>query len=345
MRIISFPAVHKVPNPYLSLLYSEIQNIENGECIYPFSFKNILRRTYNIVHVHWPESRGINKGFVKAFMYFIGFNLSILFLKIRGAKVVWTVHNLSPHEKRWPLLQKLHFFIFSHLVDGFIVMNGFTKDIIEQLYPVLKKRKHAYIRHGHYKGYYENNNNQLTARAKLHIKENAILGLFFGSIREYKGIDRLIKVFQELNCESFHLIIAGAISKENKEYGEKLRNQITSSNINLIIQFVPDNEVQIYLNAADLVILPFKDILNSGSTLLALSFNKPVLLPSTATNREIADEYENGWINTFDVFDKKVLKDTMLESVKKRNQVLDMSNRDWKLLAQQTTDFYEEVLK
>src|SRR3982751_3969354 len=149
MRILSFPALHEVPNPYLSLLYSEIQNIKGEECIYQFSLKNILRRNYNIVHVHWPESTGLNKSFPQAFMYFVGFNLSMLLLKIKGAKVVWTVHNLSPHEKRWPLIQKLHFFIFSHLVDGFIVMNSFTKDSIEGLYPALKKRKHAYIRHGH----------------------------------------------------------------------------------------------------------------------------------------------------------------------------------------------------
>jgi beta-1,4-mannosyltransferase len=251
---------------------------------------------------------------------------------------------LSPHEKRWPLIQRLHFSIFTRLVDGFIVMNSFTKNAIEELYPALKKKKHAYIRHGHYKDYYENHNNQLTARAELHINESAVVGLFFGQIREYKGIEQLIKVFQEINCESFHLIIVGSIGKGNEAYGEQLRNQITSAHINLIIQFVPDKSVQTYLNAADLVILPYKNILNSGSALLALSFNKPVLLPSTATTKEIAEEYEEGWVYTYDVLDMKVLKDSMLESVKKRNQVLDLSNRDWKPLAQRTIDFYEEVI-
>src|SRR4051794_6089240 len=198
MRIISYPGFHdklKVANPYLSLLYSEIQNIKGEECIYQFSFKNIIRRSYNIAHVHWPESNKLNKGFFKVVMYSIGFNLVMLYAKIKGAKVVWTVHNLSPHEKRWPLIQRLHFSIFTRLVDGFIVMNNFTKNAIEELYPALKKKKHAYIRHGHYKDYYENHNNQLTARAELHINESAVVGLFFGQIREYKGIEQLIKVF------------------------------------------------------------------------------------------------------------------------------------------------------
>jgi glycosyltransferase involved in cell wall biosynthesis len=114
-------------------------------------------------------------------------------------------------------------------------------------------------------------------RATLEIKLNELVFLFLGCIKPYKGVAELIRCFKQVPGD-VRLLIAGRV------YSSKLLKLLNEAmdgapNIRLYDGFVPDNALQIYFNAADVYVLPVRDILNSGSISLAMSFGLPCIAP------------------------------------------------------------------
>lgn len=346
MQIITFPGYTdstKIENPYQSLLYTEI--LSESVVVDDFTANNIFKKKYDIIHIHWPESNRLSKKLKLALTYSFGFLFLISIAKLKGAKLVWTVHNLKPHENKWPTIQKLHFAIFTWMVNGLIVMNNYTITQVCNYYKNLAGKPARIIKHGNYKRYYLNTVNKEDAKALLKIEEGTKVCLFFGQLRAYKGLEELITVFQTIPDQNFLLLIVGSIRKSDGDYGEKLRNLITSDTVILKDEFIKNNDIQLYMNAADVVILPYKNILNSGALLLALSFNKPVILPLSPSVEEFQQEYGDNWICTY----KKLEPDTITRFVNERKddgaQILDMSDSDWKLIAERTIDFFNSLVK
>ncbi|MFT4153211.1 glycosyltransferase [Parafilimonas sp.] len=343
MKIAAFPAFkNKDKNPHQYLLYTAI--IAEGNVVQEFSTANILKNRYDIVHVHWPESNKLRKGFSRAVGYVAVFNFLIRLSKMKGSKIVWTVHNLASHEKKMPGLEAFHFKLFTKMLDGIIVMNSKTSDKAVEKYPALKNTRRALIPRGHYKTSYENTMSFYDARQKLNLNEEAKVFLFLGQIRSYKGIEEFLKVFEQTTDEQYRFIIAGSVGKANESYGEYLHGLVKDKRVQLHIRFIPDDELQVYFNAADLVVLPYKDILNSGSLLLALSFNKPVIVPAHESIQEIVTEYGSDWLFSYPDLSASFIEDAMAKALLKRGKTLDMSNRDWKNVALKTLSFYKLLI-
>lgn len=344
MRIITSPGfkdISKIKNPYQYLLYTEVEKL--GSDVDRFCFRNILFRRYDIIHVHWPESNRLSKNLPLALSYSGFFLFLLVFGKIKGAKIVWTVHNMVPHDKRWPRLLKIHFYLFTLLVDGIIAMNELTATSVSIVYTNLKGKKVKEIKHGNYKGYYQNQITENEAKKQLNISETARVCLFLGQIRPYKGIEQLVNIFETIDNPDFLLLIAGSLSESGGNYKEQLSQLSDDKRIKFDFKFVPDVELQLYFNACDLVILPFKSILNSGSMLLALSFNKPVLLPNHESVKEIEKEYGDKWVYTYEELSTSLIKRSMDRALMNKDSVLDMHDRDWDVIAQQTIDFYKVI--
>jgi glycosyltransferase involved in cell wall biosynthesis len=103
--------------------------------------------------------------------------------------------------------------------------------------------------------------------------------VFLGVVRGYKGTDDLVEAFRELPDPAARLLIAG------QPRGEGIEARLAAAaaadrRIVLALRHVPDDEIQVWLRAADAVVLPFRDILTSGSAILALSFGRPVIAPA-----------------------------------------------------------------
>jgi glycosyltransferase involved in cell wall biosynthesis len=118
--------------------------------------------------------------------------------------------------------------------------------------------------------------NQKDARAKLQLKEQEKVWLYFGNLRPYKGVEALIDYFSNAKPTGTRLIIAG--NPYSKKYAESLHKRANGNpHISLEIRKIADEEISIYFQAADLVVLPFKEVLNSSTVNLAMSFAKPVV--------------------------------------------------------------------
>lgn len=138
------------------------------------------------------------------------------------------------------------------------------------------------------------------ARNRLAIREGEKTLLFFGNIARYKGLDLLVNAFQELAKQSieYRLIIAGR-PKNCAEYWnslrEKMRPELQSGRILLRDEFIPDDETEVFFKAADILVLPYRHIYQSGVLFLGYSFGLPVLAADVGSLKEEVVEGRSGF--------------------------------------------------
>jgi len=199
------------------------------------------------------------------------------------------------------------------------------------------------IPHGHYRGEYANEQD-LKAREKLGISPNAIVVLSFGEIRPYKNIDQLISAFRQLPDENLVLMIVG--SCQISAYA-KLLSKLASddSRIRFTPERIPSEDVQLYMQAADLVALPYRDILNSGTALLALSFNRPILVPEFGAMKELASSVGTDWVMNFPGdLSSKVLRDAINWAMEtERTDIAPLNEFEWGCIGSKATDAFRRI--
>lgn len=305
--IYAWPAFrNKNLNPYNYLIYTPIAAQEYP--VYEFYlntkwkkqlFKRVVSSGYKVFHMHWPSHNILKaKNTAEAWERFICFYAIIKLMKIRGKKIFWTVHNLQNHEGNFPRLQRYIENVLYSNVDGFITMNKQGLELIKRRVKDPKKQRVAYIPHPHYKTYYLNNISQKEAREKIGVSNYDFIFLFIGQIRQYKNVPALIKAFKELNTKNTALVIAGSVYKDMS--ASALKELIgDAGNIKLYDYLIEDNDMQVFLNAADLVVNPYMGVFNSGSVLLNLSFNKPTLAPELYALTELKDLFGERWIKLY----------------------------------------------
>jgi glycosyltransferase involved in cell wall biosynthesis len=118
------------------------------------------------------------------------------------------------------------------------------------------------------------------ARRHLGLNENDRIILFFGFIRQYKGLDLLLKAMatQPVRQSQIKLLIAGEFYEDRRQYDELIIENNLSSQLILRTDFIPDSEVKYFLSACDFVIQPYRNATQSGVTPLAYHFEKPMLV-------------------------------------------------------------------
>jgi D-inositol-3-phosphate glycosyltransferase len=140
-----------------------------------------------------------------------------------------------------------------------------------------------------------------TARKHLGIADDEKAILFFGNIAPYKGLDYLVAAFRQLlpADETYRLIIAGW-PKNCESYWAALKNvietQIPKDRVLLRAEFVPDDETELYFKAADVLVLPYKHIYQSGVLFLSHSFGLPVLAADVGSLKDEVVEGETGFV-------------------------------------------------
>ncbi|MBE9513439.1 MAG: glycosyltransferase [Chloroflexi bacterium] len=118
------------------------------------------------------------------------------------------------------------------------------------------------------------------------MSDEAFVYLFLGLIRPYKGVEELIDAFEKLELPNSRLLIVGRAL--NASYGEKISSLSRNDPaIELIPEFVPDEGIQLYMNACDVCVLPYRNITTSSAAVLALSFGRPVIAPAITSFPEL----------------------------------------------------------
>ncbi|WP_332098115.1 glycosyltransferase family 4 protein [Halalkalicoccus salilacus] len=244
----------------------------------------------DVVHLHWLQPFVISENPIKTAAGGIRLLGELLLLKLMGVTVVWTVHNVLEHRKRSPRLETLikHFVV--RLSDYVIVHCPAARRSIQEAYHLSNEMasKCISIPHGHYIDSYPNEQTRDQARNTLDIDSTDTTFLFFGQIRPYKNIPLLVETFKELNDDEARLLIVGNPWDEN-EAAEVRKRSKTDDRIRCIFEFVPEEEIQLYMNAADVVVLPFQDVLTSGSALLGMSFGNALIAPQIGCVAELLD--------------------------------------------------------
>jgi beta-1,4-mannosyltransferase len=327
-------------NPYTWLLYRHM-----AADVLDFSYPRALIRRYDVLHIHWPEwelnvipsaARAAARLRMKLF--------TIDFVRARGTKVVWTAHNLSAHDGRHPELERRFWPAFTRRLDGYIALSESGRAAALERFDCLKRIPGYVIPHGHYRGEYPDDSNE-NARAALGIEAAARVILFFGQVRLYKNLPELIRAFRAMPDEHVVLCIAGRPKTE--ALGREIQSLAASDpRIHLHLSWVPPERIQFFFRAADLVVLPFRDILNSGSALLALSFNRPILVPNLGAMSELRSSVGSEWVRTYaGAIDAAELASALhWAKFEKRPSDAELREFEWPRLAQETLDAYEEII-
>ena len=277
--------------------------------------KRIISETPDAVLIEWWHPYFVAKRFRRA-----------------GIRILFTCHNVFPHE-RFPMDKKLTRAVLS-LGDGFILH---SEKEAEELLSIKGDASYQVQVHPTYEAFAFEKLSKEEARKLLGIPEEQRVVLFFGFVREYKGLKHLLRAVSAFKEESepddFTLYIVGDFgSKETLSEYEALIGELgISSYINIVSGYVPDREVEKYFSACDLVALPYESATQSGIVQIAYGFEKPVVatrvggLPDVVTDGETGflvkpcDEKElSEAISRF--FADPALSERFRENIRKNNQ-------------------------
>lgn len=295
MRILAQP-LYKTENPYAQTVYAPMAAL--GVDVQEFSIKRLLLGRYDIWHRHWPE-RSLNER-----------NLGVVLLKLlaavfctwvarlKGIRIVWTAHNLQAHEQYYPSLERLFWFWFTRNLDGYISLSHTALNAVQERFPNLEHLPGFVIPHSHYRGQYLDTVTCAEARHYLNVPQDAQVILLFGKLRPYKNISKLIQVFQKSARDQQALYIVGSPATSALAH-ELLSLGQNDERVKLVLERIDDHNVQYYFRAADLVVLPYSEVLNSGAALLSLSFDCPVLAPNIGSLAELGDHVGARWFQTY----------------------------------------------
>jgi beta-1,4-mannosyltransferase len=169
--------------------------------------------------------------------------------------------------------------------------------------------------------------------------------LSLGWLRPYKNVPRLIKEFKALAGANKVLIVAGRPSTADLRREIELEAR-EDPRIRLDLAYLSEEKVATYLQAADLVVLPYKEILNSGTALLSLSLNRPLLVPKLGALHELAAEVGVEWVRLYEGELTTGELDRAVQWAQRtvRPPAAPLENRAWPLIASHTLEVYKEVI-
>lgn len=211
----------------------------------------------------------------------------------RHTKCVALVHNMIPHEPN--ILDKLFPGYFVKAMDGFTALAKSTLEDIKKFDHKGKTKTFApHPIYDHYGTLLEKG----AARKMLGVEEVGRYVLFFGFIREYKGLDLLLEAMadQRLKERDVRLIVAGEFYSDPKPYTDLIERLGIKDRVILRNDYIPDNEVNRYFGAGDIVAQTYRSATQSGVTQIAFHFEKPMIVTNVGGLAEIVPDNKIGFV-------------------------------------------------
>ena len=207
-------------------------------------------------------------------------------------KVISIVDNIIPHEKRVGDKMLANYFVNS--VDGFVAMSD---SVLADLKKFDSKKPKVFSPHPLFDNFGEAVN-KVEAYEKLGLEVHNEYMLFFGFIREYKGLDLVLQAMaderiRELNVK---LIVAGEFYTDPKPYWDLITQLNIADKLVLKTDFISDSEVKYYFCAADMVVQPYKHATQSGVTQICYHFDRPMLVTNVGGLPEIVPHGKVGYV-------------------------------------------------
>ena len=278
----------------------------------------------------------------------------LLICRLFKVQVVITVHNILPHEVR-----RFEPWIFAHYyrsAAALILHSELNRSQLLEWLPSIEAEKTHVVAHGNYEGFRKLELDRSAARAHLGLPEDGQIALFFGAIRPYKGLDLLLQTINPVKeaCPEAIFVVAGIISPELEAMYKAQIAALGIGNEALIARFgyLSTEDAIAYVCAADLVVLPYREIYQSGVLFWAYSFGRGVLATRTGSFPEAVEEDKSGWlveVESVEALERtlsRVLKDpAKLAEVGEYARKLASTNYNWGGIARKTVQVYEEYGK
>ncbi|MGH6898393.1 MAG: glycosyltransferase [Geminicoccaceae bacterium] len=344
VKVLAWPAFRKrASNPHAALLYERLRDL--GVEVEDWTPGRACLRSADLWHLHHPETVVYLRSSLRSALTTLAFCALLALARLRGIRILWTVHDLGSHDELHPKLEAWFWPFFVSRVDAYVCLSDGGCRQARERFPGLRERPGFTVPHGHYRDAYPNQVSRAVARRTLGLPEDAQVLLHFGLLRPYKNAPHLIRTFRELPQAKAILVMAG------KPYDGIVEREVRLSadgcpRIRLLLRWIPLAEVQYLFVASDLVVLPYRRILNSGTVLLALSFGRPVLVPDKGAMREQQRRFGSEWIRLYsgELSARDLSEAAAWATSTVRAAPPDLAGLDWESLAQKTQAVYEALL-
>jgi D-inositol-3-phosphate glycosyltransferase len=259
-----------------------------------------------------------------------------------GVKVLAITDNVIPHETRPGDVAFAKYFI--NACDGFVTMSKAVMKDLEKFTSTVHKK---YLLHPLYTSFGEKLN-KTDARKALELPTDKQLVLFFGLIRNYKGLDMLLDAMNELKSNpNINLVIAGEFYEDKQPYLDLIKKYGIENQVILHGKFIANEDVKLYFSAADLVALPYRSATQSGVTQVSFHFEVPTLVTNVGGLGEIIPDKVAGYVvesngksiadGIKDYFENNRMP-SFTEGMKKEKQ-----KYDWKIFVDEVIDLYKKI--
>ena len=350
MRVVHLPVYDD--NAYQRLLMESQRHLGietiNGGGGGQFFRTALTRWKADILHFHWLHPYIIRPGKIATAWRSLRLMLEVRFLKMSGQRIVWTVHNLKNHDNRNVELDLRFGQRFSRVASALITHSTQSRKDAAEAFEIGNSSKIHVVPHGNYVGCYPNAASKGEARMKLGVRADSLVFLLFGRIQPYKGVLELIAEFKNLP-KDYTLVIAGKVA--DSTIGAAIQKEMAGlPNILFRPGFVPDDQIQVFMNACDVVVFPYRDILTSGALVLAMSFGKACVAPNFGTFRENLDDrggilYDSTMMGGLGVGLRQLAsRRADCDSMGKHNFQL-VKPSSWERVAAMTNEVYEKALR
>jgi beta-1,4-mannosyltransferase len=280
-------------NPYAPLLAEALAPL-GVECVagYPgnLTAEWVAKHAgaYQIMHLHWPSGLYESDGLDETVKRCAGMLDALMLARSMGCKIVWTMHNLYPHDSETHDLDHLARLAITSVASAVIVHCERARSLLRRVFH--REEGVFTIPHGHFQAPYLNEIGIAEARRRLGFEDRHFVYLFFGTVRANKGVEQLLRSFRALPGHDLRLLFAARVCSD---YGAEVVEGCRQSDPRIVLyesNLYGNDELQLFYNAADVAVFPFTDILTSGSAITALGFYCPVVVPAIGCLPELVDE-------------------------------------------------------
>jgi len=275
---------------------------------------------------------------------------NVLLVKLIFGKVVLTIHDVTSFSEEYKsdftssLIYKLADLVLTH--------NKFSKSEIES--SKLSLRSPVFIvPHGNYTPFISTQKDKIKSRSYLGLPKDKKILLFFGMIKEVKGLDLLLESFKKVlikNPDTVLLIAGQPFRNDFSIYNRIIKKENLTSHCVLHTKFIPHNDVEHYYCASDLVVLPYKKIYQSGVLMMALSYERAVLVSDLPPLKEIITDNEDGFLFKSEDTDSlserlnEILSDNrLLDTVRIKGSKLINTKYNWDSIGALTKKAYNTI--
>lgn len=274
-RLIPFP---RSGSAYTEALYPEFErqglDVTDGHWLLRWFLRHL--RASDVVHINWPSFLYTSLYPLPLMRQSLRSALILLFVRLRGASLWWTAHNVMPHDRTlWPWLDTAFRHWVIRLASTIFVHGAGARDALVKAFPAAAN-KCVVIPHGHWIGFFPPPVERSVARRELGLSDGQKVFLCAGQCRRYKNIDGLVRAFRQVRRADATLLIVGAF-KEPGYLEEVTALARQDPRVRLAPGYVTDEQMALYYGAADVSCVPYQEILTSGSAMMSLTYGRPFI--------------------------------------------------------------------